>query len=58
MHNHTTGPMAFVDEKALSFMEEDPTNWMLDSEISNLLLLKAPYVAYAAMLIYTFMHGK
>ena len=37
---------------------DDPTWWLLDAEISQFLLLKSTQVAYVAMLVYTFMHGK
>ena len=36
----------------------DPTGWMLDSELSKVLLLTSAGTGYLAMLAYTFLHGK
>ena len=36
---------------------EDPTGWMLDTEISKFMLLSTAEIGYMAMLAYTFLHG-
>jgi len=39
-------------------VEEDPTAWLIDSSLSEFLLLHTNEIRYMAMLAYTFLHGK
>jgi len=36
---------------------EDPTGWLIDSEMAKFLLLGSAEIGYMAMLAYTFLHG-
>ena len=36
---------------------QDPSGWMLDSELSKFMLLSTAEIGYMAMLAYTFLHG-
>jgi hypothetical protein len=44
---------------AASVMEEmDPTGWLIDSSVSDVLLLSTVYTKYMAMFCYCYVHGK
>jgi hypothetical protein len=36
----------------------DPTGWLIESGLSEILLLSTPAIKYMAMIGYTYMHGK
>jgi hypothetical protein len=38
--------------------EIDPTGWLIDSSLSDILLLSTVYIKYMAMFCYCYVHGK
>ena len=52
--------MAFGRKKEEVIEEEftDPTGWIIDSGIAEVLLMNTIYIKYMCMLVYTYFHGK
>ena len=53
--------MAFGRKKEEPVVEEpatDPTGWLLDSGIAEVLIMNTVQIKYMCMLFYTFFHGK
>ena len=52
--------MAFGRKKEEPVVEQptDPTGWLLDSGIAEVLIMNTTEIKYMCMLVYTYFHGR